>query len=391
LPQPKTLQNYQDALDRYLKAVVQIGATKAVYQFGTFGSNTIPGLSDIDLMVLVDEKITHHEVLKLSIRNLCKDDQEIFLHDPIVVSEKTSAIVFETTGVKNFTKVYGENCNLGIPETTPNDYHKWALTLEYVPRYVIFFQGLLSQNNVDVRWTIPVLRSMKYLLRNNPDLESRFHAQWEEYADNIKFLCDNWFKFSYSESIIALKLVLQKAWKIVVDVAWARDAELATANQFLTARKALKPCTLTYFPNERVIAEKEKPINLKSNQNANLFYPLPPSCFLMLDVYQTTGGALTKFLNSLSPHPWSGLQPNTEFELYLAKRATLLNKHIEFLNRKNIEFGQSVESFVYNPYVLKNKSVITRTENRISILFTELLSRVPIAHEMINKIHMVLP
>jgi hypothetical protein len=391
LPQPKTLQNYQAALDRYLKTVAQIGATKSVYQFGTFGSNTVLGLSDIDLLVLVDEKITHREILKLSIRNLCKDDQEIFSHDPIVVSEKTSAIVFETTSVKNFTKVYGENCNLEIPETLPNDYQKWALTLEYIPRYVIFFQGLLAQNDVDVRWTIPVLRSTKYLLRNNPDLESRFYADWEEYTDNIKFLCDNWFKFSHSESMITLKLVLQKAWKIVVDVAWARDAELTKANQFLIAREALKPGTLTYFPNERVIAEKEKPKNLKSDQNANLFYPLPPSCFLMLDVYQTTGGALTKFLNSLSCHPWSGLQPNTEFEFYLAKRAALLNKHIEFLKRKKIEFGQSVENFVYNPYVLKNKSVITRTENRISILLSELLTRVPIAHETINKIHVLMP
>ena len=78
LPQPRTLQDYQAALDRYLKVISQIGASKTVYQFGTFGSKTAPGLSDIDLVVLVDEKITHRETLKLSIKNLCKDDQEIF-------------------------------------------------------------------------------------------------------------------------------------------------------------------------------------------------------------------------------------------------------------------------------------------------------------------------
>jgi hypothetical protein len=390
LPQPRTLQDYQAALNRYLEIVAQIGAAKTVYQFGTFGSNTALGLSDIDLVVLVDEKITHRETLKLSIKNLYKDDQEIFLHDPIVVSEKTSAIVFETTGVKNFTMVGGENCSLEIPETLPNDYQKWAMTLEYVPWYVSFIQGLLVQNDLDARWAIPVLRSIKYLLHDNSDLKLRFYADWEEYADNVKFLCDNWFKFSYNESKITLKQVLRKAWKIVVDVAWARDAELTTAKQFLTEREALKPGTLMYFPNERVIAEKEKPKNFKSYQDANLVYTLPPSCVLMLDVYQTTGGLLAKFLNSLSANRWSGLQPNTEFEFYLAKRAELFNKHLEFLDKKRIDFGQSVTNFIYNPCVMKNKSAIARTENRVSMILSELFTRAPIAQVWLNNLHMLI-
>ena len=390
MPQPRTLQDYQAALDRYLKVISQIGASKTVYQFGTFGSKTAPGLSDIDLVVLVDEKITHRETLKLSIKNLCKDDQEIFLHDPIVVSEKTSAIVFETTGVQNFSKVGGENCSLEIPETPPNDYQKWAMTLEYVPWYVSSIQGFLVQDDVDARWAIPVLRSIKYLLRDNSDLKLQFSADWEEYVDDVKFLCDNWFKFSYNESRITLKLVLQKALKIVVDIAWARDAELATAPQFLPERDSLKPTSLLYFPNERVIAEKEKPKNFKNCQDANLFYSLPPSCFLMLDVYQTTGGLLAKFLNSLSCNRWSGLAPNTEFEFYLVKRAALFNKHLEFLNRKGIDFGQSVTNFVYNPYVLKSKSAIARTETRVSMILSELFTHVPMGQVWLSKMHMLM-
>jgi predicted nucleotidyltransferase len=391
LPQPRTLQDYQDALGRYLKIVAQIEGAKTVCQFGTFGSNTAPGISDIDLAVIVDEKITHREILKLSIKNLSKDDQEIFLHDPIVVTEETWPIVFETTGVKNFAMIGGDNYSLKIPETPPSDYQKWAMTLEYVPWYVFSIQGWLIQNDVDVRWAIPVLRSIKYLLRDNFDLKSRFYADWEDYINNINSLCDNWFMFSPNEAMMTLKLVLQKVLKIVVDVAWARDAELTTANQFLAERETLKPTTLTYFPNETVIAEKEKPKNFRNYQDDNLFYTLPQSCFRMLDVYQTTGGLIAKFLNSLSCNSWSSLPPITEFEFYLANRARLFNKHLEFLNRKRVDFGQAVTNFVYNPYLMKNKSVMGRTENRVSVILSELFTVVPRGQVWLNKIHMLMP
>ena len=392
LPQPRTLQDYQDALDRYLKITDQVGASKTVYQFGTFGSQTAPGLSDIDLVVMVDEKITHRETLGLSIKNLSKDDQEIFLHDPIVVSEKTSSIVFETTGVQNFSRVGGDDCSsLQISETPPNDYQKWAMTLEYVPWYVSSIQGFLVEEDVDARWAIPILRSIKYLLRDNSDLKSQFSFGWEKFSEDVKFICDNWFKFSYLELRDRLKLVLQKAWKIIVDVAWARDAELANANHFLADRDLLKPTSLMYSPNERVVVAKKKPENFRSYQDAKLLYALPPSCFLMLDVYQTAGGLQTKFLNTLSCQSWSGLAPDTEFELYLAKRVALFNKHLEFLNRKGVDFGQSVTNFIYNPCVMKNKSAIARSEIRVLATLSKFVATVPIGQVCLTKLHMIMP
>jgi hypothetical protein len=368
LPYTRTLQEYQTALDHYLKQAARTRKVKAVYQFGSFGSVSVPGISDIDLALIVDEKITKKEISKLSVRNLCEDDRNIFFHNPFVVTVQTSAILFETKGITSLAKVYGEDCGLKIQDALSNKYQKWALTLEYVPWYIFNIQDWLAQSSVDVRSALPVLRSIKYLLENNSDLKTQFYMEWKDYADSIKSLCDNWFNFSDNESAIMLESVLQKAWKIVVDLAWARDAELTTTNQFTIEREMKKPSNLTYSSNERYIAKEEKPKDWKSNEDAAFLYPLPPSCFLMLDVYQTTGGLLAKFLGALSPNCWSGLQPNTEFEFYLAKRAKFINEHIEFLNRKKIDFGYTVLSFVFDPYVLKNKSIVRRTKKRIWML-----------------------
>ena len=143
LPYTRTPQEYQTALDRYLKQAARTKGVKAVYQFGSFGSVSAPGISDIDLLLIVDEKITKKEISKLAKYNLREDDRDIFLHNPYVVTVQTSAILFEVKDITNLAKVYGENCNLKIQDTPPNTYQKWALTLEYVPWYISCIQGWL--------------------------------------------------------------------------------------------------------------------------------------------------------------------------------------------------------------------------------------------------------
>lgn len=368
LPYTRTLHEYQTALDHYLKQVTGIKGVKAVYQFGSFGSVSVPGISDIDLVLMVDEKITNEEISKLTIRNLSRDDRDIFSHNPFIVTEQTSAVLFETKDVKSLAKLYGEDSSLKIQEAPLSKYQKWAQTLEYIPWYIAHTQGWLARSEVDVRSALPVLRSIKYLLENNSDLKTRFSMEWKNYGDSIKFLCDNWFDLSDNESAMMLESLLENAWKIVVDLAWAREAELTTTDQFIIGRKKCKLGNLTYSLNERYIAKEEKPKDWKNNGDANILHPLPPSCLLMLDVYHSTGGLLAKFLRSLSPDSWSGLQPNTEFEFYLVKRARLINEHLEFLNRKKNYFGQTVMGFVYDPYMLRNKSVAIRTKKRVWML-----------------------
>jgi predicted nucleotidyltransferase len=380
LPFYRTIQEYQAALDRYLEQISRINSVKAVYQFGSIKA---PGLSDIDLAVIVDEKISPEEISKLSISNLSVDDQEIFLHDPLVFTKQTSNILFEFLYVNNLIQIYGENCKLEIEDKLPSMYKRWALSLEIMPQYIYFIHSALAQCTVDVRWAIPVLRSIKYSIELNPDLKTRFFEDWKNYSNDINFLCDNWFSFSDDDSAILLESVLLNAWKIVTDMAWALDDELLTANKFsierqmnLNIERKMKPITLTYSLNKQAIAKKEKPKNFDIVQDDKLFYPLPQSCILMLDVYKTKGGLLTRFIDKLYSN-WSGIAASTEFELYLIDRSCLLNKQIEFLNGKKIGFGCVASSFIWTPDPPENKFMITKYKPRKLIRFL---------YSLINKI-----
>ena len=369
LPYFRTLQEYQIALDRYIRQAAKTQALKAAYQFGSVGA---PGLSDIDLALVVDEKITQRELLNLSISNLSVDDQKIFLHEPLIVTEHNKNILFETNYVKNLNRIYGEDGCLKTKSALPDIYTRWAITLEYVPMYLFCLQKWLVQGKVDVRLAIPVLRSIKYLLELNSDFKKWFWANWESYADNVNFLCDNWFRLSDNDSARILESAIQEAWNIVVDIAWARDTELTDDKKFTSEREMRKPNKLVYSLDVNVISTKERPVNWQNAQHNQLFYPSPPSCLLMLDVYHATGGRLARFLDSLSFGCWSDLQPNTAFELYLGQRAHLINEQIEFLYRKKAAFGYSVTNFVYSPSAPRVESIVTRATKKIWMLSLQL-------------------
>jgi predicted nucleotidyltransferase len=375
LPRIKTLQDYRVALDRYLKRVVRIEEVKTVCLRGSFASadarEFVPGISDIDLVVDVDEKISHHKISKLSIDKQFGDDKEILIHNPIVITEQTSSVVFEFPA-EELVCVYGESGGLGFKEVRSNTFQTWATILELVPQHIFWIDKLLAQNKVNLLLEIRTARSVRHLIEYYSDLRTLSQEEWKDYDDSVNFLSDSWLKLPYRKLAMILESVLQKAWKIVTDIAWDLDAELTTTNQFAIGRETQIPIGLTYFLNERAIVKKEKPKEWNNIQHSNLFYPLPPSCFQMLDVYQTTGGLLAKFLNGLSSHRWSGLQPSTEFELYLAKRAEICNRQVEFLSRKNICFGHFASPFVFNPFALKNRSALIRTNNTIWMLLWDL-------------------
>jgi predicted nucleotidyltransferase len=353
LPYDRSLAEYRATTARFLDEVARIKAVKAVYQFGSIGA---PGLSDIDLALVVEKEISSQEISRLSIGNLSEVDRENFLHETAILTEETQDILLEAQYIKKLVKIYGEDTGLRIREGLPDIFERWVLTLETVPTYIFCLQKWLALRNVDVAWSFPVLRSVKYLMELNPDLKPRFSGQWTDYLDNVAFLCDNWFGFSDMEAALISESVLQKAWEVVVDILWALDAELMVTKQFTKGREMKKSNKMEYSSSERLIVEKEKPVRSENVQNSFFVYPFPPGCLLMLDVYQTQGGLLAESLEKLFPNCWSGLEPTTDFEIFLAERAKIINRHIEFLKGKNADFGQIISGFVFNSSLNKTQS-----------------------------------
>jgi len=78
------LSRYDRAVSAYLELVKPHETIRAIYQFGSY---SVPGLSDIDLAVVMNSEAADC-VHRYSIARLSADEQYLFSHDPLFMSER---------------------------------------------------------------------------------------------------------------------------------------------------------------------------------------------------------------------------------------------------------------------------------------------------------------
>lgn len=74
------LKKYEEAQDRFFS---YFASTPGVVRYGTFGSIGAPGLSDLDLVVVVEDECLAKK--KFSLPKLQEDEKYIFTHSPLVI------------------------------------------------------------------------------------------------------------------------------------------------------------------------------------------------------------------------------------------------------------------------------------------------------------------
>ncbi len=78
------LSRYDRAVSAYLELVKSYETVRAIYQFGSY---SVPGLSDIDLAVVMNDGAADC-IYRYSITRLSAEDQYLFSHDPLFMNER---------------------------------------------------------------------------------------------------------------------------------------------------------------------------------------------------------------------------------------------------------------------------------------------------------------
>jgi|TARA_B100001971_G_scaffold25016_1_gene19485 hypothetical protein len=97
--------NYQNAIDKYLiqLEIIQDDVI-AVYQMGSVGT---PGLSDIDLIVVVKDDFKPENSTYLSAKAI---DNRLFLHDPIIIPKSICSVFPYVFHATSLNILYGVDC-----------------------------------------------------------------------------------------------------------------------------------------------------------------------------------------------------------------------------------------------------------------------------------------
>ena len=108
-PRALLREDYAHTMDRYLALVRRAGDVKSVYQIGSVSS---PGLSDIDLIVVLGKGARDHAG-RYTRRLLCEKDRYIVCHDAWFMDETTFQMIPHLIFYQGLQKVFGKDIETG--------------------------------------------------------------------------------------------------------------------------------------------------------------------------------------------------------------------------------------------------------------------------------------
>lgn len=162
---PLTREKYEEAIAKYLAKVKGYPHVRAVYQIGSIGH---PGISDVDLVVVVDRVRDPHGLSTLSVYQGESHDSPtryIFPHD---------VYLFDTASFLDFRySVYADNLSLlyGEPQSESSrspEEERW-LSLQILFDFTVLrlaqFRNLFSSGTLDARGILVRVASIKHSSR----------------------------------------------------------------------------------------------------------------------------------------------------------------------------------------------------------------------------------
>jgi hypothetical protein len=109
-PEPHDIAAYDAAVAEYLERLEPEPCIRSVYRIGSVGT---PGISDIDLLLFLDDQVPVREPRRFSVRSLSPTAQYLFMHDTFVLPASAAQRLHWHYRVEQLELIRGEALQLG--------------------------------------------------------------------------------------------------------------------------------------------------------------------------------------------------------------------------------------------------------------------------------------
>jgi hypothetical protein len=152
---------YNGVVRRYIEQISKLAFVKSVYQIGSVRD---PGISDVDLIVVVDEHCDPPKANLLSVFNngFHKQSANIFLHDIHLHNQQTFEKIMYSNYCDNMRLLYGVDQHLITPEEPEKDILSLQIIFDFVASRLAQFQQFLASGQISVRGMLVRVSSIKH-------------------------------------------------------------------------------------------------------------------------------------------------------------------------------------------------------------------------------------
>lgn len=219
--------DYDRVLDAYLAALSGLRGVSAVYQLGNL---RVPGISDIDLIIVVDERLApgtdFHALLRATTG---ADGAYLFSHPPYVIGRTGFAHLPLLFFADNLRHRCGEVLAFEVPEPAQADFCGYLIAVEAaIGQSFPLLRSLTDGRALNLRSLLCHLNAIRHnfsTIARWIDCGSRAH--WADYVVRIDRLREGWFDAPQAERFAEVSYLLPEARRILFEVL----AELAVIGQ----------------------------------------------------------------------------------------------------------------------------------------------------------------
>lgn len=187
---PLTIGDYRRAIDCYLGGCADIRGVSAIYQFGNVGA---PGLSDIDLMVVLhDEANCTEDFQRLSLRHPVWQHEQVirdcFIHNPFLCPESVFRDIDWIIPGNEWTHLSGSHVERREPTIGENKLIALVHGLDFAIARLNQLIHTAESPACSLRWLVPQLWSVTHTRRILDGLGASLSVSWSSLVDGLEDL-----------------------------------------------------------------------------------------------------------------------------------------------------------------------------------------------------------
>jgi len=347
-PQSATQEEYEVVIQESVTKIKAVPGVTSIYQFGSVSH---PGISDIDLIVVVDDNIVGKQLTK-ELNYLLKKHSFFFEHYPFVMPKKVMQNISLIFPVSNMKPLWGEEIELiqHDEETLKlinfvdlsnycfsNEILKKIFKNKYEPNKIkrvvkkILNTGK-KQVNLEVKNLLCRLHSMRFAF-DFIKAHSKHARDYDAFVKEIRVLREDWHKLKEQDRNEKLFDLVNRC--VLLDYRFIYDLQ-----DYVIKKQIFEPIQLT--------SKKEIDIYGRRVYKQGLSFDDALSAHVNSAHVKVTGYLPAIFYNHIQYYKGGMVKfKDKKYEALLEKRKKIIFEHFEFLNKNKLYFGQM---FFINEY-----------------------------------------
>lgn len=350
-PLAKHVHQYDDARKRMIDFLYARPDVKSLYEFGSVGA---PGLSDLDLAVVLNAKPNEDISEYLSIQNIPPLVNQMMNGGTLMVFRSKDFVDIMMWDDVNLNLLHGFEHNIRKLSEDEKKYVELCRVVDWLPERCSRLIEVIKTKHVPVQRTVGYLYSTVHSLKCIIRILGQSDVTWDSFITTVNKIRSSWFNYTMEE----LQEFLIEAVFNGINVSFSTlrlFGEYCANKHFyinspvLNAYLKIKDTLEFRFVDLKYVSSE---CALTHSRPMKIVIPVPDLFYQHFLIYGSVDGRIGNVLNKNISPPFSGQDRGKiapELNTVLVRRMTLANSMAQFLYENKFQRGLFKFGWYYIP------------------------------------------